>query len=108
EQHPWPFKAGGPGRSAVPVEAADALQQDVHWAQIADEPIGVNVQALLQGLRADEQQRTGRSVLAQTATNGSVEHLAVLARKTAVVRAHHAINGEQRVPRHAAVNLDRP
>ena len=36
------------------VESAYALKQDVGWAEICDQEVGVDVQGLLQGLRPDD------------------------------------------------------
>jgi hypothetical protein len=41
----------------MPMQAANALQKHIHRAVVGNEQIGVDVQALLQGLRADQQQR---------------------------------------------------
>lgn len=59
------FAQGKRALSVVPMEAADALQQKVHWCDVADEQIEVDVERLLKYLRPHDHQPVG-ATLART------------------------------------------
>ena len=44
---------GGARVGAVPMQSAEPLQQDIRWARIRDEKIGINIERLLGGLGRD-------------------------------------------------------
>src|SRR5690606_11913879 len=56
-----PFVARGPP-AKVTMKSSKALQQDVSGGQIRDHKVGIDVQALLQGLGSDEDEGAGRTL----------------------------------------------
>src|SRR5690606_16965837 len=74
----------GPG---VSVEAPDALEQDVHRAEVRDQQIGVEVEALLHRLRRDHDRAgTARRILAEARLDRLVELAPVVVDEARVMK----------------------
>ena len=92
ENRAYRFRSRPP---VVAVQAADALQQHVHRAQVGHQPVGVDVQALFQGLGADEQEGTCRRVLAHAPAHFAIQQLPVGPGVAAMVGTRLAVHGKQ-------------
>ena len=93
------LETGGasPG-TIMPVEASDALQQNVHGAKVGDEQVGVDVQGLLQRLGADHHPAAVIPFPSDLFLNGGVQQPPVLCGEPAVVQSREAQTGEQQCP----------
>jgi hypothetical protein len=67
------------------MQTADALQQDVHRAQVGDQEIGVDIETLFESLSTDDDQSAAWPLLAQAFFDRGVEQRPVLAAETAVM-----------------------
>ena len=68
------------------MQSPDALQQHVSGAKVGDEQVGVDVQRLLQRLRAHHHQPAGGPSPPQSPLNLLIQQLAVNSRETSVVQ----------------------
>ena len=84
----------GPVVAPVAVQTPDALQQHIHRAQVGDQQVGVDVQRLLQGLGADDNQATGFAIAAQPRFNCVVQQEAVIRSETAMMQRGNAVDRE--------------
>lgn len=86
----------GRGWALVTVEAADPLEEYVHRAEVGEEQVGVEVEALLDGLGGDEDTTLPlRAALAEADLNGGVEKAAVDAGESSVVRGDDIADAEE-------------
>ena len=91
-------KAVGASAIGMPVQAADALQEHIHRAQIGDQEVGVDVEALLERLGADDDESTrAGSIATEPHLHGLVEQQPVLEREPAMVESGHALDSEEQV-----------
>ena len=92
------LETGRPGGSGVTVQPPDALQQHVHRTQVRDQQVGVDVERLLERLRADDQRAPcARSVLPEGGFDRVVESVPVLGAEPAVVQRGDAFDLQQDV-----------
>ena len=93
--------AAGALCAIVAVQSTQALQQHIHGAQVGDEQVGINVQTLLQRLRANDHQPcttgAGAALLAHLLLHLSIQQRPILAAETAVVQGADAAHFEQAV-----------
>ena len=72
----------------MPVEPPCSLQQNVNRRYIGEHQIGIDVQALLQGLRADQYKSVlAGGLLAEARLDSCIEKPPVFARKLPMVRS---------------------
>ena len=84
--------------SRVPVQSADSLQQNVHWTDIRDEKVGVDVERLFERLGADHHHAARQSVhLADRSFYGVVQQLAVFSGEAAVMQRRPLCNRQHHV-----------
>ena len=79
------------------MQPAHALQENVHGTQVRDQQVGVNVQRLLERLRAYHDSAARRTTLPQLGLNCRVQQPTVLGCETAVVHGRTARHVEQQL-----------
>ena len=73
----------------MPVEPPCSLQQNVNRRYIGEHQIGIDVQALLQGLRADQYKSVlASAVLTEARLHSRIEEPPVFPRKSPMVRCN--------------------
>ena len=90
------FVAVGPVFPRVALQATDALQQHVHRAEIGNQQVGVDVQRLLQCLRAHHDAAAGLAVLAQQPLYCVIQQPAVANGEAAMMQRRDAMDAEQK------------
>jgi hypothetical protein len=78
------------------VQPPNALQQNVHRRKVRNKQIGVDIEALLQCLSANEDQRPARTFLADRLLYGSVEPPPVGAGEATVMQSGDLVEPEKR------------
>ena len=88
------FEAGGP-LPLVAVQSADALKEHIDGAQVRDQKVRVQIQALLGGLRGNRDATSLGALLAEGGLQGCIERQPVLPSVPGVVGSRLACAGEQ-------------
>jgi hypothetical protein len=84
------------GTAAImPVQSSQPLDQDIHRRKVGDEPVGIDVEALLQRLGADQKFRPFGRGFAQLRGDRRIQQFAILAGKAAMMGAGDPIDGKE-------------
>ena len=77
--------------AVVAMQAADALQQNIHRREVSHQQVGVDIQGLLQRLRPDHDHPAARRAFAQDRLHARIQQRPVLGGESAVVQCRDAV-----------------
>jgi len=80
----------------MPMQPADALQQHIHWREIGDQQIGVDIETLFERLGADQDERPRRPLVADLPLHRTIEPAPIHAGEPPVMQCRDAVEPEER------------